>query len=233
MAIVVSFVSNKGGVGKSTLARAFAVEAARDGTKVLLADIDEGQHTSAKWHLRREESGIEPAIEVRAYDRTRAASAAEQAFEDANEFKLMALDAGPRARKETGDIASGSDLVVLPTGVSADDREPTLELIEDMKQIGIPPERILVVMCRCESAAQAALTVAAVKKTGVAIIPTPIMSVAGYAQAMNKGATITETDWESYNAPARQVLKLLVKRLTEIMAVENARPSAQRNRDRA
>ena len=60
MAIVVSFVSNKGGVGKSTLARALAVEAVRDGTRVLLADVDEGQHTSLKWNARRDKSGIEP-----------------------------------------------------------------------------------------------------------------------------------------------------------------------------
>jgi hypothetical protein len=52
-----------------------------------------------------------------------------------------------------------------------------LELIEDIKQIGIPPERMVVVMCRSESPAQAALTVAAVKKTGVPIIPTAIVSL--------------------------------------------------------
>lgn len=233
MAIVVSFVSNKGGVGKSTLARALAVEAARDGTDVLLADIDEGQHTSAKWYLRRQEAGGEPDIEVRAYDRTRSESAAEQAFRDAAKFKLLVIDAGPRARAETRDIAERSDLIVLPTGVSADDREPTLELIEDMRAVGISCDRMLVVMCRCESTAQAALTVAAVKKAGAGIISTPIMSVAGYAQAMNKGAAITETDWESYNAPARQVLKQLVKRLAEVMSSEAMNVSTKRNRDRA
>ena len=233
MAIIVSFVSNKGGVGKSTLARALAVEAARDGTRVLLADVDEGQHTSVKWNARREESRIEPAIEVKAYERGPGGSAADQALADSENYEMMIIDAGPRARAETRTIIDASHLIVLPTGVAADDREPMLELIEDIRQIGIPPERMVVVMCRSESPAQAALTVAAVKKTGVPIIPTAIVSMAGYAQAMNKGASITETDWDSYNAPARQVLKALVKRLSEVVAGQEIEQSTRRKGSRA
>src|SRR5437016_2221154 len=133
MAIIVSFVSNKGGVGKSTLARALAVEAVRDGSRVLLADVDEGQHTSAKWNARREESGIRPEIEVRAYERGPDGSAAEQAFADSADYEVMIMDAGPGARAETRIIVEASHLIVLPTGVAADDREPMLELIEDIK----------------------------------------------------------------------------------------------------
>src|SRR5262245_60616063 len=148
MAIIISFVSNKGGVGKSTLARALAVEAVRDGTRVLLADVDEGQHTSAKWNARRVESGISPEIDVRAYERSADGSATEQALADDESCDLLIIDAGPRARAETRTIVEASHLIVLPTGVAADDREPMLELIEDIKQIGIPGERLAVVMCR-------------------------------------------------------------------------------------
>jgi ABC-type multidrug transport system ATPase subunit len=43
MGEVISFVGQKGGTGKSTLARAFAVEAARAQTNVLIADLDDAQ----------------------------------------------------------------------------------------------------------------------------------------------------------------------------------------------
>lgn len=234
MAIIVSFVSNKGGVGKSTLARALAVEAVRDGTRVLLADVDEGQHTSLKWNARRIESGLTPELEVRAYERGLNGSAAEQALEDAAGYDMLIMDAGPRARAETRTMIEASHLIVLPTGVAADDREPMLELIEDIKQVGIPPERMLVVMCRSESPAQAALTVAAVKKAGVPVVPTAIVATPGYAQAMNKGAAITETDRDSYNVPARQVLKAVVKRLSEVvMSIDRKQHSPKQKRDRA
>jgi chromosome partitioning protein len=51
---IIAFISQKGGVGKSTLARALAVEATRAGLTTLLADLDPGQQTSYKWALRRE-----------------------------------------------------------------------------------------------------------------------------------------------------------------------------------
>src|SRR5262245_35725858 len=123
MAIVVSFVSNKGGVGKSTLARALAVEAVRDGSRVLLADVDEGQHTSTKWNARRQASSIKPDVEVKAYERSAEGSATEQAFADSENYELLIIDAGPRARAETRSIVEASHLIVLPTGVAADDRE--------------------------------------------------------------------------------------------------------------
>ncbi|MEG7979119.1 MAG: ParA family protein [Mollicutes bacterium UO1] len=43
---VISFISQKGGVGKSTLARALATEATKKKFNVLLADCDHQQKTS-------------------------------------------------------------------------------------------------------------------------------------------------------------------------------------------
>jgi chromosome partitioning protein len=47
MTTVIAFISQKGGVGKSTLARALATEASKEEMKVLLADCDPQQGTSA------------------------------------------------------------------------------------------------------------------------------------------------------------------------------------------
>jgi chromosome partitioning protein len=43
---IIAFISQKGGVGKSTLARALAVEASHKKLRVLLADCDPQQATS-------------------------------------------------------------------------------------------------------------------------------------------------------------------------------------------
>jgi len=43
---IIALVSQKGGVGKSTLARALATEATKKKIKVLLADCDHQQKTS-------------------------------------------------------------------------------------------------------------------------------------------------------------------------------------------
>ncbi|MEX3945981.1 ParA family protein, partial [Paraburkholderia sp. BR10937] len=60
MASVIAFVSQKGGVGKSTLARALARETAAGGLKTKVADLDTQQGTTVDWHRTRMDAGIEP-----------------------------------------------------------------------------------------------------------------------------------------------------------------------------
>ena len=58
MTTIIAFVSQKGGVGKSTLSRALAREAAHNGLKVKIADLDTQQGTSIDWHRTRLQAGI-------------------------------------------------------------------------------------------------------------------------------------------------------------------------------
>ena len=44
--VIIAFINQKGGVGKSTLAQALAAEAQEQKIKVLLADCDSQQSTS-------------------------------------------------------------------------------------------------------------------------------------------------------------------------------------------
>src|SRR6476620_2530974 len=59
MTTIIAFVSQKGGVGKSTLARALAREAANSGLAVKIADLDTQQGTSVDWHRQRLDSALE------------------------------------------------------------------------------------------------------------------------------------------------------------------------------
>jgi Mrp family chromosome partitioning ATPase len=92
MATIIGVISQKGGVGKSTLSRALAREAAVSGLKVKLADLDTQQGTSSNWHLRRLDAGIEPVFSVEAF------KTAGQALRAANGYELMVLDGAARAR---------------------------------------------------------------------------------------------------------------------------------------
>ena len=65
--MTVSFVSQKGGVGKSTLARLFAVGAAHRGLRPLLADFDLEQLTCVEWNAIRLQNEVEPDIDARAF----------------------------------------------------------------------------------------------------------------------------------------------------------------------
>ena len=64
MAALIGLVSQKGGVGKSTLARLVAREYAAAGWQVKIADLDISQGTSTDWKQRRERAGVKPDIAV-------------------------------------------------------------------------------------------------------------------------------------------------------------------------
>ena len=90
MATIIAFVSQKGGVGKSTLSRALAREAANDGLKTKIADLDTQQGTSVDWNRTRLNAGIEPEVAAEAF------ATAAQALRIADQYDLLIID-GPCA----------------------------------------------------------------------------------------------------------------------------------------
>ena len=69
MTYKIAMVAQKGGVGKSTLARIIAVEGARGGLATKIADLDTQQSTSVNWAIRRAENDLEPTIRSRPSNR--------------------------------------------------------------------------------------------------------------------------------------------------------------------
>lgn len=65
--LVASFVGQKGGVGKSALARVLAVAAAKRSKNVLIADFDLEQLSCVEWSAARLRLGQFPEIEARAF----------------------------------------------------------------------------------------------------------------------------------------------------------------------
>ena len=131
MATIIGVISQKGGVGKSTLSRALAREAAVSGLKVKLADLDTQQGTSSNWHLRRLDAGIEPVFSVEAF------KTAVQALRAANGYELMVLDGAARASAATLEIAREAALVVQPTGASVDDLRPAVLTFHELVREGV------------------------------------------------------------------------------------------------
>ena len=115
MPVVVAFLSQKGGVGKSTLARALATLATESGVRVLVADLDVQQNTVLRWQELRTSRALSPAITVRAF------ASIDEALQNADDYQLVIADASGRASRATLDIAQHAHLVVQPTGPGLDD----------------------------------------------------------------------------------------------------------------
>ena len=131
MPAVIAFVSQKGGVGKSTLARALAAVCAQAGLEVVLADLDPRQQTLVHWQQARTAQRISPRLSVEAFDD------AAEAVERAEACDLLILDTPGGVNDDTLAVASTAHLIVQPTGPTLDDLHPTVLLFHELAAAGI------------------------------------------------------------------------------------------------
>lgn len=136
--LVIACLSQKGGVGKSTLARLIARTYASHGWDVKIADFNTNQLTSVMWAELREKAGIEPRIIAEPYNRP------SQLRKDPAD--LVVADGRPDSDQSSLEIARLADIVIIPTGLSLDDLQPQLKFANELLQHGIPNERILFVL---------------------------------------------------------------------------------------
>lgn len=142
MARHILFTSQKGGVGKSTLARSTAVALAYAGRKVLLADFDVEQRTCLRWQVQRQARGLEPTITVAKFSKEAKLDRASDQCDD------VVIDTRGQPDTLSLDLAMASDVIFLPSSFSLDDISPTLKVVEGLRSAGIPSWRVAVVFCR-------------------------------------------------------------------------------------
>ena len=142
VAILIGCVGQKGGIGKSSCSRLIAREYAQAGWTVKIADLDTAQGSSVDWKKRRDQNGIQPEVAVESF-RT-----VGQALKVAPSYDLMIFDTPPHSSTGTKEIARAADLVILPTGLSLDDLRPSVLLAHELKDAGIPVDRLVFVLWR-------------------------------------------------------------------------------------
>lgn len=207
MAVVVAFLSQKGGVGKSTLARALATLAAGSGVRVLVADLDVQQNTVLRWQELRTSRAVAPVFAVRAF------TSIDEALQNADDYQLVIADASGRASRATLDIAQHAHLVVQPTGPGLDDLHPGVLLFHELVAQGIPHGRLTFALCRTSTKEEESVARDYLNKAQYAVLPGSIPERATYRAAHNGGRAITETDDETLNERAEELLSALLDQL--------------------
>lgn len=207
MTTIIGLISQKGGVGKSTLARALAREAAAGGLRVKLADLDTQQGTSSNWHRHRLDIGIEPAFSVEAF------KTAAQALRIASDFDVLVLDGPARASSATLEIGQQASLVIQPTGASVDDLHPAVLTFHELVREGVPKIRLVFALCKIGTDAEEGEARAYIAQAGFETLVGFIPERPAYRQAQNLGLTITETRFPQLNRRADELLQNVVDRI--------------------
>ncbi|WP_176044331.1 division plane positioning ATPase MipZ [Burkholderia vietnamiensis] len=116
--MILLIASEKGGVGKSTLATNLAVHLAHQGVDVVLLDTD-GQATAARFVERRDEAGITPAVPCV----QRTGDITSTLRDIAHRYQVVIVDAGGRDSREMRSAMAIANLLLVPTKASQADLE--------------------------------------------------------------------------------------------------------------
>lgn len=209
MATVIAFVSQKGGVGKSTLARALAREAAAGNFKVKIADLDTQQGTSVDWHRVRMDAGLEPIISVESF------GTAAQALGTADHYDLLILDGPARTSQATLQIARAANLTVQPTGASLDDLRPAVREFHGLVKAGVSKDHLVFALNRIGTDAEESEARAYLTEAGYAVLEGSLPERPAYRQAQNGGRAITETPFGGLRSRADKLIQALIDRTQE------------------
>jgi len=150
MARMVAFASQKGGVGKTVMAQAFAVHIAGKRSNklkpVLMADLDIGQRSTMEWVEARKQNGFKPVINATLVDPELHVDFGASLI--AQDNGLIIADAAGWSDEKSLRLAGFSDLMVLPTGASLADLRPTIRLMHELTDQGMTTDRVLIGLCK-------------------------------------------------------------------------------------
>ena len=184
-----AIVSQKGGVGKTTVAVHVAVAAARAGYSVAIIDLDP-QATAAQWgDWRNGEAGGDVNPVVVAAPHARLGPTLKEA--EKMGVDLVVLDTPPAADAAAVAAARAADLVVIPTRASAFDLH-AIRTTAELVRVAQKPAAVLLNAVPARANTLIEEVAAVVHSLNLAIAPVCLVDRAALRHAVINGQTAAE-----------------------------------------
>lgn len=206
---IIACLSQKGGVSKSTISRALAVELARGGLSVHLADLDIDQGSQVDWHRDRLASSLSPTPPTQLYPNIATA------LVQAKLVDVLIIDGPARANRETVQMAQAANLVVLPAGASMDDLRPTVRVAHSLIKAGVPRDRLICALSRISTEAEAEAARVYLAEAGYRVATGYLPERASYRVAQNAGRAVTEVSAPTLRMAAETLIQSIIDALPE------------------
>jgi chromosome partitioning protein len=179
----IGIISQKGGVGKTTLATCLAVEAARDGKRVILIDLDP-QATAAFWGDMRGGDDI-AVMSIQVARLAQTLKAAAEAGAD-----LAIIDGAAVSRDIAHEAAAACDYVVIPFRAAVFDLNAVAQTIAIVKGAKRPFGLVMTFVPPQGRETREAEEVA--RELGAALLPVRIGQRKAYFRAQALGKAVQE-----------------------------------------
>jgi chromosome partitioning protein len=232
---IIAFISQKGGVGKSTLARAVAVEASRHKFKTLLADCDPQQATSYHWSQLRSETtstfskgreatrtfnkvreapnSLEKGKQKKSKFEVKIFPTIQKALRENSQYDLLIIDGPARTSQATLEIAKKADLIIQPTGASRDDLVPAVKEFNALVKAGIKKKKLLFALARLSTPAEVKAIKDYLADTGYKCSEAYLHEKASYKQVQNEGGSIGEVKYKKLAKQAKELVNEILNHL--------------------
>jgi chromosome partitioning protein len=219
MSFIISFLNQKGGVGKSTLSINIAACFALLRQKVLLIDADK-QATSSTWASLRTETPFQVVSMARE-------NMARDALSLAAGYDFTIIDGPPQAESISRSCIVASDLVAVPIepgGASRWSSDLTVRQLKDAMEVKPNLKCGFVVSRKIGTTILGRDTRGMAADAGIPTFETEIEQRVAYAEALTMGKTIFE--WAG-RGPALTEIQSLTHELLDVLNEQDICPSAE------
>lgn len=215
--MIIGVLSQKGGVGKTTIAVNLAATFAKSGLRVLLVDADP-QGSAMQWSEARD---AEPMFSVIGMPK---ATLHRDLPDIAQDYQVVIIDGAPRVNELGRAAILASDIVLIPVQPSPYDiwaAAETVKLIQEAQQFK-PELRGMFVINRkiANTAIGRDVTEALSSFEGIPVLPLALHQRVIYAESAGQGLSVLEVDpkGEAAREVAALAKELGVKKETKVKA---------------